>query len=246
MKTALISDIHANRSALEAVLADIDRRGIANIINLGDSLSGPLDATGTADLLIARNLPTVCGNHDRQLYDRPKADMGLWESWIIDDLSPSHLAWIKSLPKILTIDDMLFCHATIDDDDEMWLHDMGPDARMISRDLTGIQDRLGATEATLIACGHTHTPALVRLPDGPTIVNPGSVGCPAFEDTRLDPPFIQQVGAPDARYAIVEKTDGLWRADLLAVPYDPSEMASLARAKGEANWARALETGWLA
>jgi predicted phosphodiesterase len=246
MQTAIISDIHANRAALEAVLADIDRRGITQIINLGDCLSGPLDAAGTADLLIARNLPTVRGNHDRQLYDRPKAEMGLWEAWIIDDLSAVHINWLKSFPQTISLDDMLFCHATINDDDDMWLHEMGPQARMIPRDLKDVSERLGETDAMLIACGHTHTPAFVRLPKGPAIVNPGSVGCPAFDDTRVDPPFIHQIGAPDARYAIVEKTDDVWRADFIAVPYDPTEMAALARAHGEDGWARALETGWLA
>ena len=136
--------------------------------------------------------------------------------------------------------------ATINDDDDMWLHEMGPQARMIPRDLKDVSERLGETDAMLIACGHTHTPAFVRLPKGPAIVNPGSVGCPAFDDTRVDPPFIHQIGAPDARYAIVEKTDDVWRADFIAVPYDPTEMAGLARAHGEDGWARALETGWLA
>ena len=51
---AIIADIHGNREALEAVLQDIDRRGIRHIVNLGDHLTDPLDPAGTADLLIAR------------------------------------------------------------------------------------------------------------------------------------------------------------------------------------------------
>ncbi len=245
MTYAIIADIHGNRSALEAVLADIDRRGITQIINLGDCVSSPLDAVGTADLLMAYDFPTVLGNHDRQLFDRPRDQMGLWEDWIIDDLSPDHLDWLKSIPKTLSIDDILFCHATPNDDDDMWLHHMGPAGRMVPRDLGAVADRLGDTTANLICCGHTHAPALIRLPDGPTIVNPGSVGSPAFMDNRLTPPFIFQMGSPDARYAIVEKSDDLWSADFIAVPYDPGEMAALARAKGVEDWARALETGWL-
>ena len=246
MKFALISDIHGNRSALEAVLADIDASGISTVINLGDCLSGPLDAAGTADLLMARNLPTVLGNHDRQLFDRPANEMGLWEAWIIDELTDRHITWLRSFEQTIELGDTLFCHGTADSDDAKWLHVEGPHNRMVHRDLTEVQSQLGKTDATLIGCGHTHTPTLLRLPNGPTIVNPGSVGCPAFNDTRVDPPFIHQMGAPDARYAVVEKVDDKWRADLLAVPYDPSEMAELARAKGEEDWARALETGWLA
>ncbi len=246
MKFALISDIHGNRSALEAVLSDIDQRGLTRIINLGDSLSSPLDAVGTADLLMARELPTVLGNHDRQLFDRPADQMGLWEKWIIDDLSSHHIDWLKTFSPNLRIEDALFCHGTMQDDNEMWLHMEDPQNRMIKRDLTGVAERMGDTDATLIGCGHTHTPDLVRLPKGPTIVNPGSVGCPAFLDSRLDPPFVFQLGAPDARYAIVEKVQGIWQVDFIAVPYDAGEMVALARAKGVEDWAQALESGWLA
>ena len=78
------------------------------------------------------------------------------------------------------------------------------------------------------------------------IVNPGSVGCPAYLDTRMTPNFIHQTGAPDARYAIVEERGGQWSADLIAVPYDASDMAALARAKGADSWAQAVTTGWFA
>ena len=64
---AVIADIHGNRWALEAVLQDIDRRGIQQIVNLGDHLTGPLDPAGTADLLIEHGMLSVCGNDDRML-----------------------------------------------------------------------------------------------------------------------------------------------------------------------------------
>ncbi|NNL18150.1 MAG: metallophosphoesterase family protein [Boseongicola sp.] len=246
MKLALISDIHGNRAALEAVLADIEARDVARIINLGDCLSGPLDAVGTAEILMSLNLPTVLGNHDRQLLDRSAEEMGLWEAWIINDLQDHQINWLKNFQRIVTYENTLFCHGTPDSDEDMWLHTEGPQNRMVNRDLSGIIERLKGTSAALIGCGHTHTPALVRLPSGPTIVNPGSVGVPAFADTRADPPFIHQMGSPDARYAIVEKVNDTWCANFISVPYDPAEMAALARTKGAEDWARALETGWLA
>ena len=246
MPIALISDIHGNRSALEAVLADIRRRGITDIVNLGDCLSGPLDGAGTADLLMRLQLPTVQGNHDRALHDRPKEEMGLWETWIVNELSEAHIHWLKSFPITIERDDVFLCHATPNNDEIMWLHNEGLSHRMINRDLSEITKHLPNTAAGLIACGHTHTQTLVRIPDGPTIVNPGSVGCPAFADTRADPPFIHQTGAPDARYAVVEKTNGFWCVDFIAVPYDPREMTVLARTKGADSWVQALETGWFA
>ena len=67
MKIAAIADIHGNDLALEAVLADIAAHGIEEVVNLGDHLSGPLNAGRTADILMARDFPSVRGNHDRWL-----------------------------------------------------------------------------------------------------------------------------------------------------------------------------------
>jgi len=64
MKIAAISDIHGNLFALDAVLADIDRRDVDLIVNLGDILSGPLLPRETADRLMALDLPTIRGQAD--------------------------------------------------------------------------------------------------------------------------------------------------------------------------------------
>ena len=63
---------------------------------------------------------------------------------------------------------------------------------------------------------------------------------------RTDPPFTHQTGAPDALYAILEKQGDAWLPDLLAVPYDATEMARLALTRGAESWAEAVTTGWLA
>ena len=245
MRLAIISDIHGNISALNAVLDDIHRRGVEDIVNLGDVLSGPMDARATAEHLMPLNIPTVCGNHDRQLIDRPKAQMGLWEKFVIDDLSEDHLAWVATFPAKITRDDLLFCHATPNSDAEHWLDFSGRGQRFVARDLPGVVEKLGDTSAAVVCCGHTHTPRLVRVPNGQMIVNPGAVGLPAYFDTRSSPPVIQQTGAPDARYAILEKIGGVWRGDLIAVPYHNAEMVRLAREKAEESWGQALETGWI-
>lgn len=244
MRLAIISDIHGNIDALEAVLADIARRGIEDIVNLGDSLSGPFDAVAVAERLIGLGLPTVSGNHDRALWDRPRESMGLWESWIVDELAPNHLDWLRGLPASVTLGEVLCCHATPESDHENWLDRRGPDQRLIARDLDGVLERLGGATAPVIACGHTHTPRLVRLPTGQAVVNPGAVGCPAYLDARTEPAFIHQTGAPDARYAVLERAGDTWRADLVAVPYDSRAMARLARQRGAEDWAKAVETGW--
>ena len=67
-KCAVIADIHGNRWALEAVLRDIDLRGIQQIINLGDHLTGSLDPVGTAEILLERDMIHVCGNDASRTY----------------------------------------------------------------------------------------------------------------------------------------------------------------------------------
>ena len=94
----------------------------------------------------------------------------------------------------------------------------------------------------LMLCGHSHLARAVRLGDGRLIVNPGSVGSPGYRDIRPFPHVIE-AGTPDARYAILERDDGIWRATFRQVPYDHGEMAALARRNGQAELAAALATG---
>lgn len=242
MRIAAIGDIHGNSAALDAVLDDIRRRSVDLIVNLGDSFSGPLDAGGTAERLRALDLPTVRGNHDRML----REGSGLWESWIEGQLDRATLDWATGLPLRLEIGGVLLCHGTPVSDEEAWLDHRGKTSRLVARDLAGVLERAEGVTQALTFCGHTHQPRAVRLPDGRRIVNPGSVGVPAYLDTRMTPAFVQQTGAPDARYALAERRGGDWQVDLIAVPYDARGMVAMAREKGAGDWAQALETGWMA
>ena len=87
---AVIADIHGNRWALEAVLQDIDRKGIQQIVNLGDHLTGPLDPAGTADLLIERDMLSICGNDDRVLFS-PAAELSSSQRYTLEQLTEAHL-----------------------------------------------------------------------------------------------------------------------------------------------------------
>ncbi len=70
MRLAVIADIHGNDLALQAVLSDIARQGIDDIVNLGDCFSGPLEPGKVAARLTSLNIPTVRGNHDRYLIEQ--------------------------------------------------------------------------------------------------------------------------------------------------------------------------------
>ena len=61
MRLALVSDIHGNLPALEAVVADIRRHGVDQVLCLGDNLSGPLLPLETAQFLMASGWPVLAG-----------------------------------------------------------------------------------------------------------------------------------------------------------------------------------------
>ncbi len=95
---AVIADIHGNSDALAAVLADIDALNIQTIINLGDHLSGPLAARETADMLMAREMIAIRGNHDRWLVEKAVEDIGPSDRVAYDQLEERHLAWLRDMP----------------------------------------------------------------------------------------------------------------------------------------------------
>src|SRR6185436_6173160 len=98
MRVALISDIHGNRWALDAVLDHIAGQRVDAIWNLGDILSGPLEPAATADLLIPLGLTTIAGNCERGILacdDRPG---GASDQFAFDHVEPRHRAWLAALP----------------------------------------------------------------------------------------------------------------------------------------------------
>ncbi len=233
MRIAVIADIHGNSAALDAVMAEIRAAAPDLTVNLGDCLSGPLDGRGTADRLRALGLPTVAGNHDRWLVDRPLEAMGRWERHVFPQLGADDLAWLRAMPPRIEAEGVLFCHGTPRSDEVFWL-DRPRDGRMQLADAGAIEAEATGESAPLILCGHTHVPRVARLADGRLVVNPGSVGSPAYLDPRPPAPCRMEMGAPDARYALVTRTGGRWRAELRHVPYDPAPMVALAHAAGAA------------
>jgi 3',5'-cyclic AMP phosphodiesterase CpdA len=75
MRLAVISDVHGDLRALEAVLADIKGRGVDITVNLGDCVTGPLWPKETFEVLQSLALPTVRGNHDRWIEELADAQL---------------------------------------------------------------------------------------------------------------------------------------------------------------------------
>lgn len=243
MRLALVSDIHGNLPALEAVLADLAHRGVDRIANLGDSLSGPLWPAETAALLMRQDWPQLAGNHERQLLAPDRTRMNASDRHARGQIGDDVLAWIAALPATLALDDdVLLCHGTPGSDLVYFLETLTPQG-MRTATRTEVDERLGAAQAGLVCCGHTHLPRAMRASSGTLVVNPGSVGLPAYDD---DHPYFHLVenGSPDARYAIVERTEAGWRAELVALPYDYEPAARQAERNGRPEWAHALRTGY--
>lgn len=255
MKLAIISDIHGNLLALQAVLADIARQGVDQTVNLGDILSGPLQPAETADLLMAQNFPTIRGNHERQLLallDPPadRIDPTDPDGYAATQVSPAHVAWLEALPVTMELNsDVWLYHGTPDSDLQYWMETVvpgfeqgaGPGVRAATLD--EVAARLGnATTHPVVLCGHTHVPRLMQC-GGVLVVNPGSVGLQAYDD---DHPYLHVIEnrTPHARYALLEKTHQGWLVDLRAVPYDHMAQAQVADRHQRPDWAHALATGF--
>jgi predicted phosphodiesterase len=246
MRFAAIADIHGNHLALEAVLADIRSQGIEQIVNLGDSFSGPLEAGLTADLLMPLNALTVRGNHDRALIDRPFEAMGDWEVPSFPQLSAAQLDWIRSLPfSAVFAGEAYLCHATPQDDNTYWTETLTAEGIFHLKPLAEIEAVAAGLDFPLLLCGHSHIARAVQLTDGRLLVNPGSVGCPGFD---YDVPVYHkaQAGTPFASYAVLEKTAVGWQPSFRQVRYDNLAMAELARRHGMMDWVSALSSGWIA
>ncbi|PSO20471.1 YfcE family phosphodiesterase [Bradyrhizobium sp. MOS003] len=245
LRFAAIADIHGNYLALEAVLADIRAHGITDIVNLGDMLSGPLDARRTIEMLMQLDAVHVLGNHDRYLLDRPPDKMGSWDRPAYDALDAAQLDWLRAQRKTRVFgDDVFLCHATPDSDEVYWLDNVHPNGTVALSPLDRIEQFAQAITQSLILCAHTHLARAVRLRDGRLIVNPGSVGSPGFRD-KHPYPHVVEAGTPQARYAILERTDDAWQVTFRHVAYDHEAMAALARRNGQPELANALATGWL-
>jgi putative phosphoesterase len=243
VRLAVVSDIHGNLPALEAVVRDFRSRGVDAVVNLGDSLSGPLLPLETAQFLMAQDWPAIAGNHERQMLGP-----GPWspsDACARAQLSQRELDWMAALPATLPFTAEVFlCHGTPASDLDSLLETLEP-AGIRSATAAEVDARLATVRAELVLCGHTHVPRAVRSGSGQLIVNPGSVGLPALETTHPYPVIVEN-GSPDARYAILERRDGSWIPSLIAVPYRHQAMSDLAAARNRPDWACALRTGYLA
>jgi predicted phosphodiesterase len=243
-KIAVLSDIHANIWALEAVLEDIQARGITTLVNLGDALYGPLAPGETYARLRDCDLVSVSGNQDRLIVDTLSAEMATHPTlaFVREALPTAALTWLRRMPAQTVLNGEVFlCHGVPGSDRIYLLEDVAAGTARL-RAPRALANLLEGIDLPVILCGHSHLPHLVQLPDGRLVVNPGSVGLPAYADERPVPHRMESF-TPHARYAVLEKTVSGWNVDLVSLAYPFQAAVTAAQGQGREDWARALATG---
>jgi predicted phosphodiesterase len=180
MRIAAIYDIHANLPALEAVLQEIGRAGVEQLVVGGDVLPGPMPRESITRLLDL-DIPVrfIQGNGDREVLERMRGmetesvpeQFREMMRWVVQQLQAEDEALLASWPTTLRLQvdglgEVLFCHATPRSDTEIFTR-LTPEDRLL-----GIFEGINAP---LVVCGHTHM-QFDRTIGGTRVVNAGSVG----------------------------------------------------------------------
>ncbi|MFG2110553.1 metallophosphoesterase family protein [Micromonospora chersina] len=177
-RVAVLSDIHGALPALEAVLAEPDVAAADLIVLTGDIAAGP-QPVEVLDLLasLGDRACWVGGNADRELVEARAGRPAQIEvsDWAATQLRDDQVARLAALPPTVTLPvadlgQVLFCHATPRDDEEVVLVDSR--LERWAEVFAGLPAEVGT-----VVCGHTHMP-FTRLVDRRLVVNPGSVGMP--------------------------------------------------------------------
>ena len=241
---AVISDVHGNTPALHAVLAEIITRGIDCVFNLGDSLYGPLDPLGTYTTFMTAPLTIIhiMGNGDRILLPGDSGEPGsATVHYTREQLPFGYLDWLGTLPGVFCDADIFACHGSPDCDSSYLLEDMHISGAVLKSPAAVTAGLAGITQPVIL-CGHSHIPRVCAVPGGQLVVNPGSVGLPAYYD-ETPVPHRMESGSPHARFSILHKDGSRWQVEQLCVPYAWEPMAALAETQGRADWARAIASG---
>jgi putative phosphoesterase len=228
-RIAVLSDIHGNRIALEAVLAEIKREKPDAVLVAGDLvLNGP-DPNGTVDalrqlerdgaLIVSGNTDIAVGDFDYgsafpQYQDGVPDTITVAAEWAHDELGDEQLDWLRRLPaerRMRTADDTLVLVVHASPGSQTRGFDQALDANVVF-------ERAAATDARVICVGHTHVPEIRDL-GWKVIVNDGSAGY-VFD------------GDATASWALVTVADGAVDGVIRRTAYDSLTVANEISARG--------------
>lgn len=227
MRIALISDVHGNLVALEAVLADLARDRIEKICCLGDVVATGPHPREVLNRIRALGCPMIMGNTELELLEGEAEE----HRWHRARLFPEDLAYIRSFRQTLEVPlapnlSLLCFHGSPRSPVDLitWATS--------AADLDGM---LHGASASLLAGGHTHI-QMVRAHRDRLIVNPGSVGL-AYDQNAWtgEVPQDRVRIAPWAGYAVVWYEQGRQGVELRRVPVDVQAVVRSVRDSGMPN-----------
>lgn len=222
----------------------MDRRGAKDVVNLGDSLFGPLDPAETARRFRALDPQSVRGNQDRAVLEPgPEAEWSPTLRFVREALGQADLEWLeRHRPRAeLYNGRVLACHGTPEQDDR-YLAERPTEHGVDVKAPEELDAELAGVTAEVIFCAHSHVPRVLWLPGGRLVVNPGSVGLPAYDEDQPYP-HVMESGSPHARYAVLSSGERGWRVEQIAVPYDWEQAAKAADRNGRSDWADWIRSG---
>lgn len=214
MRLAFFGDVHGNLEALNAVLEDIQRRGVDEIFCLGDLVGYGPDPEAVVQLIREKNIKTIMGNYDDAVGHSKEScgcsyapgretevgDISL--SWSIEHTSKETKEYLKSLPKRMSFEvegvKFLLVHGSPFNELLEYVKPDTPSERL--------KEIASKVKESVIVNGHTHLP-MVKWVLGKLILNPGSVGRP-------------KDGDPRASYMIVDVKSGAISFETIKVAYD--------------------------
>ncbi|MHC1605427.1 MAG: metallophosphoesterase family protein [Candidatus Methanofastidiosia archaeon] len=167
----IISDVHANLEALEAVLDKLEEMGVEKIYNAGDIVDYCANPNEVVELLRNRKVKSIVGNHDYYIARGTDVFFIGTTQWTIDELTTKNKKYIHSLPFSLHLDlfgkKVFIYHGSPRDPLKEYVYENYP-RKLLTEFLT---------PCDILILGHTHIPMLINI-GKKHIINPGSVGQP--------------------------------------------------------------------
>lgn len=223
MRIGIVSDIHGNLPALEAVLDDLKPRHLDALYCLGDLVGYAAYPNEVTERIRAERIPTIMGNYDDGVgFDRGECGCAYTDpvekqfgdqslEWTKAKVTAENRAYLRSLEKEIRFEvggkSVLLVHGSPRRINEYLFED---------RPISSFQRLAASSHADIIVFGHTHRP-YTKVVDGVLFVNAGSVGKPKDGDWR-------------ACYIILEPSNESQPVTFVRLPYDVKTVATAIRA----------------
>ncbi|UQN10611.1 metallophosphoesterase [Deinococcus sp. QL22] len=214
LRIAVISDVHGNAFALEAVLGEVSSESPDLILNLGDQVTGQADPGRAYEQQRSLTAVEVLGSAEPHLNQND-----VLNSWLRSQLPFGAVEHLTRLPLSAKVagGQVYACHGAPDDPSGhlMWSWQRGP---YLARSAQELRSLVQPLHAGVVLCGHTHREGLTMI-DDTLVVNVGAVG------NQVD-------GDPRARWALLQQRKGRWSIAFRRVVYDWQAASDWVRAFG--------------